>query len=39
VVLAGICSMLAAWVAMAFAAWSIAAIVIGAMLLDIVYAQ
>jgi len=35
VVLAGICSMLAAWVAMAFAAWSIAAIVIGAMLLDI----
>jgi MFS family permease len=35
VVLAGICSMLAAWVAMAFGGWSIAAIVIGAMLLDI----
>lgn len=35
VVLAGICSMIAAWVAMAFGAWSIAAIVVGAMLLDI----
>ena len=35
VVLAGICSMMAAWVAMAFGAWSIAAIVVGAMLLDI----
>ena len=35
VVLTGICSMLAAWVAMAFGGWSIAAIVIGAMLLDI----
>jgi predicted MFS family arabinose efflux permease len=35
VVRAGICSMMAAWVAMAFGAWSIAALVIGAMLLDI----
>jgi MFS family permease len=35
VVLAGICSMTAAWVAMAFGAWSIIAVVIGAMLLDI----
>jgi MFS family permease len=35
VVLAGICSMLAAWVVMAFGAWWIAAVVIGAMLLDI----
>lgn len=35
VVLAGICSMVAAWVAMGFGGWSIAAIVIGAMLLDI----
>jgi predicted MFS family arabinose efflux permease len=35
VVLTGICSMLAAWIAMAFGAWSIVAIVIGAMLLDI----
>jgi MFS family permease len=35
VVLTGICSMIAAWIAMAFGAWSIAAIVIGAMLLDI----
>ena len=35
VVLTGICSMLLAWVAMSFGAWSIAAIVIGAMLLDI----
>jgi len=34
-VLAGICSMIAAWIAMGFGAWSIAAIVIGAMLLDI----
>jgi predicted MFS family arabinose efflux permease len=35
VVLAGICSMMAAWVAMAFGGWSIAAVVVGAMLLDI----
>jgi predicted MFS family arabinose efflux permease len=35
VVLAGICSMIAAWVAMAFGEWSLAAVVIGAMLLDI----
>ena len=35
VVLAGICSMMAAWVAMAFGILSIAAVVIGAMLLDI----
>jgi predicted MFS family arabinose efflux permease len=35
VVLTGICSMLAAWIAMAFGAWSIVAIVIGAILLDI----
>ena len=35
VVLAGICSMLAAWIAMGFGAWSVVAIVIGAMLLDI----
>lgn len=35
VVLAGICSMLAAWVAMAFGVWWIAAIVIGTALLDI----
>ncbi|MGZ8268946.1 MAG: MFS transporter [Burkholderiales bacterium] len=35
VVLTGICSMIAAWVAMGFGAWTIAAIVIGAMLLDI----
>ena len=34
VVLAGIGSMLAAWIAMGFGAWSIAAVVIGAMLLD-----
>ena len=34
VVLAGILSMLAAWVAMGFGAWSIAAVVVGAMLLD-----
>src|SRR5688572_7255647 len=34
VVLAGIVSMLAAWVVMAFGVWSIAAVVIGAMLLD-----
>lgn len=34
VVLTGICSMLAAWVAMGFGVWSIAAVVIGAMLLD-----
>jgi MFS family permease len=35
VVLAGICSMIGAWAAMAFGAWSIVAIVVGAMLLDI----
>ena len=35
VVLAGICSMIAAWVAMGFGVWSIAAIVVGAALLDI----
>ena len=35
VVLAGICSMMAAWVAMAFGAWTIAAIVVGAALLDV----
>jgi predicted MFS family arabinose efflux permease len=35
VVRAGIWSMMAAWVAMAFGGWSIAAVVIGAMLLDI----
>ena len=35
VVLTGICSMIAAWVVMAFGAWSIAAVVLGAMLLDI----
>ena len=35
VVLTGICSMMAAWVAMGFGAWSIAAVVVGAMLLDI----
>ena len=35
VVLAGIFSMIAAWVAMAFGAWWIAAIVVGATLLDI----
>ena len=35
VVLAGICSMLAAWVAMSFGVWWIAAIVVGAMLLDL----
>jgi len=34
VVLTGICSMLAAWVAMGFGVWSIAAVVIGATLLD-----
>ncbi len=34
VVLAGILSMLAAWVAMGFGVWSIAAVVVGAMLLD-----
>ena len=33
--LAGICSMIAAWVVMAFGEWSIAAVVVGAMLLDI----
>jgi predicted MFS family arabinose efflux permease len=35
VVLAGICSMIAAWFAMGFGAWSIAAVVAGAALLDI----
>jgi MFS family permease len=35
VVLAGICSMMAAWVAMGFGVLSIAGVVIGAMLLDI----
>jgi predicted MFS family arabinose efflux permease len=35
VVLTGICSMIAAWVAMSFGVWTIAAIVVGAMLLDI----
>jgi predicted MFS family arabinose efflux permease len=35
VVLAGICSMLAAWLAMAFGEWSIAGVIAGAMLLDI----
>jgi predicted MFS family arabinose efflux permease len=34
VVLAGIGSMLAAWIAMGFGAWSIAAVVVGAALLD-----
>lgn len=34
VVLAGIFSMLAAWIAMGFGVWSIAAVVVGAMLLD-----
>jgi predicted MFS family arabinose efflux permease len=34
VVLAGVVSMLAAWVVMGFGVWSIAAVVIGAMLLD-----
>lgn len=34
VVLTGICSMLAAWVAMGFGVWSIAAVVLGAILLD-----
>jgi predicted MFS family arabinose efflux permease len=35
VVLVGICSMLAAWVAMSFGVWTIVAIVVGAMLLDL----
>jgi predicted MFS family arabinose efflux permease len=35
VVLTGICSMIAAWVVMSFGVWTIAAIVVGAMLLDI----
>lgn len=35
VVLAGICSMIASWIAMALGLWSIVAIVVGAMLLDI----
>jgi len=34
VVLAGICSMLAAWIAMGFGVWYIAAVVVGAILLD-----
>ena len=33
-VLAGICSMLAAWIAMGFGVWSVAAVVVGAILLD-----
>jgi predicted MFS family arabinose efflux permease len=35
VVLTGICSMIAAWIVMGFGVWWIAAIVVGAMLLDI----
>jgi predicted MFS family arabinose efflux permease len=35
VVLTGICFMTAAWLAMGFGIWSIVAIVVGAMLLDI----
>ncbi len=35
VVLAGICSMMAAWLAMGFGVWWIAAVFVGAMLLDI----
>jgi predicted MFS family arabinose efflux permease len=35
VVLVGICSMLAAWLAMSFGVWSIAGVILGAMLLDI----
>jgi MFS family permease len=35
VVLIGICSMIAAWVVMSLGVWSIAAIVVGAMLLDL----
>jgi predicted MFS family arabinose efflux permease len=34
VVLAGICSMLAAWIAMGFGVWSVAAVFVGAILLD-----
>jgi MFS family permease len=34
VVLAGICAMLVAWIAMGFGVWSVAAVVIGAILLD-----
>lgn len=34
VVLTGICSMLAAWIAMGFGVWTIAAVVVGAMFLD-----
>jgi len=34
VVLTGICAMLAAWIAMGFGVWSVAAVVIGAILLD-----
>jgi len=34
VVFTGICSMLAAWIAMGFGAWTIVAVVVGAMLLD-----
>ena len=33
-VLTGICAMLAAWIAMGFGVWSVAAVVIGAILLD-----
>jgi predicted MFS family arabinose efflux permease len=35
VVLTGICSMIAAWIVMGFGVWWIAAVVVGAMLLDI----
>jgi MFS family permease len=34
VVLAGICSMLSAWIAMGFGVWAVAAVVVGAILLD-----
>jgi hypothetical protein len=34
VVLTGICSMMVAWLAMGFGVWSIAGVVIGAVLLD-----
>jgi predicted MFS family arabinose efflux permease len=35
VVFAGICSMIAAWIVMSFGVWTIVAVVIGAMLLDL----
>ena len=35
VVLTGICSLMAAWLAMSFGVWSILAVFIGAMLLDV----